>query len=449
MATETPVSPSPAAPVAPVPSAPPPVPAAQQASYKAPAPKAPAPAAPTAQSDNASIQERLRAVAKEAFANAKEEAGTDFVAEPNEPAKKPEPKAEKPAEKPKAEKKTVFDAVASEDKPKAEPVAEVKDRFSDVQEPTGATETTKTGWKALKEKANAEISAAEKRLADANAQLETFRRASPAEQADVAKLKADLQAAHDRLAVLDLSAHPDFRSQFVEPKKNALAKAHSLLTDNAVEGAPDIGALLDKPRAEFSKALTEAAAKLPLFDQADFMANAREAYRLNGEEKNALANASSMREQLVAKTAQQEKQSFEEVWKPFDQLVKPREVPDGADDAVKSEVQQYNEARAALRAEAERNIFGKQTPKDIATIGAKAATTDFLVRQVIPSMQREYSKLLEHDKQVTAELAAIHAAKSPGTFSGDAGKAPVDPAKMTFQDSMRLAREAAARGERL
>jgi hypothetical protein len=434
------------APAAPASSAPPAVPAAQQASYKAPAPSAPAPT-PTAQSDNASIQERLRAVAKEAFAKGKEETGTEFVAEPNEPAKKPDaPKAEKP-EKPKAEKKTVFDAVATEDKPKAEAVAEPKDRFSDVQEPDGATETTKKGWKALKEKANAEIAAAEKRIADATAQLDTYRKASPAEQADYAKLKSDLQAAHDRLAVLDLSAHPDFRTQFVEPKNNALAKAHSLLTDNAVEGAPDIGALLDKPRADFSKALTEAAGKLPLFDQADFMASAREAYRLHGEEKSALSNANSMREQLVAKTAQQEKQSFEEVWRPFDQLVKPREVPDGADDEVKSEVQQYNDARAALRAEAERNIFGKQTPKDIATIGAKAATTDFLVRQVIPSMQREYKKLFEHDQQVTQELAAIQKAKNPGTFSGDAGKAPVDPSKMTFADSMRMAKEAAARGE--
>ncbi len=179
------------------------------------------------------------------------------------------------------------------------------------------------------------------------------------------------------------------------------------------------------------------------------MANAREAYRLNGEEKNALANATSMREQLVAKTAQQEKQSFEEVWRPFDQLVKPREVPDGADDEVKSEVQQYNEARAALRAEAERNIFGKQSPKDIATIGAKAATTDFLVRQVIPSMQREYSKASKLVSELTAELNAIRAAKNPGTFSGDAGKAPADPSKMTFQDSMRMAKEAASRGERL
>lgn len=445
MATETPTAP--AAPAAPAPSAPPGAPPAQVASFKTPPATQSAPTPPTQQSDNASIQERLRAVAKEAFAPENLPPGKELVTEPNEPAKPV--KAEKPAE-PKKEKKTVFDSVETKEtatRPAPEAAPEAKDRFADVLEPDGATETTKKGWKALKEKANAEIAAAEKRANDALAQIDTFRKATPAEQANVAKLQADLQAAHDRLAILDVSAHPDFHRQYVEPKKKALAEANQLLTDNAVPNAPEIGALLNLPRTEFAKKVNELAATLPPYDQSVFATSMREAYRLQEGQGQALSKAGELQQQLQAQSAQKQKQAFDKTYEVFATKMKPLEVGEHATAEEKAEADAFNSAMAQIRPEAERYAFGKIDEAGVAELASRAAAGKFIVEHAVPKMQREHAALRQLVAEQTAELAAIKAAKNPGTFSGDAGKAPVDPSKQTFADSMRIAREAAARGE--
>lgn len=415
MAT-TPAPVAPAAP-APVPAAPakpvtPPIPKAQAAS--APKPAAPAPLATVTPRGTPtppeSLAQSLSKVSKEVFEGKKEAQVEPAPAAPAAPA------AAEPA--------------------KVEPAAApAPDLFAHIKQPDGMSETSVTGWKALKTEAANKISAAEKKYNDAVAELDTLKKATPADVADITRLKADLQAAHDRLAVLDVTSHPDFQRQYSAPKKRALEDAQSLLTDNTVEGAPDVVGLLTKPRNEFSKVISELAAKMPVYDQAAFTTSMREAYRLHSEEKGALSKSGELAQQLQAKTAQQQRQAFEATWKEFDGKVKPLPMPDNATNEQRAEVQAYNEALAGIKATAEKNAFGRLDEKGVADLAAKAAALDFVATRAMPRLEREFNNARNLIKELTDELAAIKGQKHPGTFAGPAGEpAAVDTSKMTIPE---------------
>lgn len=345
-----------------------------------------------------------------------------------------EPKATPPAGDPPAPAAGTPAAPAAPagDPPTPEPPAGT-DHFAHIKEPTGIGEIQAQGWKALKREASEKITAAEKKLTDAMAELTTLKNATPADTADLARLRGELQAAHDRLAVLDVQSHPDFVRQYAGPKKKALEDAQSLLTDNAVEGAHDVAGLLAKPRNEFSKVISELAGKMPVYDQAAFTTAMREAYRLHTEEKGALSKSGELAQQLQAKSAQQQRQAFEATWKEFDGKVKPRPMPENATAEERAEVQAFNDGLAALKATAEKNVFGKLDDKGVASMGAKAAALDFMAQQVLPHMDREFAKAAALIKELTSELAAIKGRKAPGSFTAPAGEpAAVDTSKMTI-----------------
>ncbi len=413
-AVETPAPAAPAKPVTPA------IPAAQAASAPVLKTEVPTKQEKPKNASEASFQANLRKISQEL--EAKQEA--EKTGKPVEPAAKetPAPAETKPEEKP------------------VEPVAATaKDRFGDIAPPDGATEVTKKGWNALKTKANAEIEAAEKKLADAQSQIETFRKATPAEAADVAKLQADLKAAHDRLAVLDYSAHPEFAQKFLEPKKKALGEAKLLLTDNAIENAPDMASLLSLPRAEFSKKVSELAATMPAFDQGSFVTAMREAHRLQGEEKVALEKSRDVVQALEAKTAQQQKQAFEETFTDFGNKMKPLEIPTDATEEMRSDIEDYNKALAAIRPSAETYAFGRIDDKGVGALAAKAASLDFLTQKAIPRLQRDFDRRMTAAdsliKELTTKLEGVRAAKNPGQFAG-AQEAAARPAS-SFADVAR------------
>lgn len=429
MADTTPAAPSVTPPAQVPPNPPTPaIPAPQSASVTPPKAAIEKPSAPGFQQSE-SIEALMRKTAKEAFSKENTD-GKELVVMPVE--KKPEPvKAEKPPEaKPKVP--------AEKTEPPPAPVE--KDALEGIEPPEGASEKTVKDWKAFREKASDEINRVKNERAAIAAELATYKKSTPADAADIAKLKAELQASNDRLAVLDVTNHPDFRRQFTEPKAKALAAAKALITDNAVEGAPDVSALLDKPRAEFSKAITEAAQKLPLFDQADFMQNAREAYRLNAEEKSQLSNAAELRQQLQAKAAQQERSAFEESRTEFSTRVPELPIPADATPERAAEIKTYNQAREAAFAEAERFTFGKATPREVANIATRAAALELVASHVLPMTQRDLKQATALISQLTGELAAIKNAKSAPSFSGDQAPTPKDPSKMTFHDAMEEAK---------
>lgn len=423
MATETPAAPAPvAAPAAPAKTVTPPVPAAQTVVTKA-TPKqatndpAKAKAALPKQDD---LMANLKKVSAQVGS-----IGADGIVPPK-PSETPAADAPKPAEPP---------AEAPVAQAKAEPAAPAKDRFSDIKPPDNATEVTLKGWDAFKTKANAEVTAAEQRLSEAQAQLDNYRKATPAQQEDVAKLKSDLQAAHDRLAVVDLSAHPDFQKQFIEPKKKAVSEATMLLTDNAKE-VPDMQALLGLPRPEFAKRVSEMAAEMPAFDQGSFVNAMRTAYQVEGDSKGALSRASELRAGLEQKTAAQQREAFEATFSTFQTNLKPLSAPDGATADERAEVEDYNRAMASIRPSAEKYAFGSMDAKGVAELAARGAGLDFIVQKAVPRMQKEYAKSQQLIADLTAELSAIRAAKKPGTFTATEAPAADPGAPKSFSQIM-------------
>lgn len=423
-------TPAPAAPpAAPAKAVTPAIPPAQAASVSKPAPKG----ENLAQKPGETIQQAMKRVSSEVFGGeapdvkAAKEAAAKAPVEPAKPAAASEAKTQETAPEKKADTPA--------------------DRFADVAPPDGATEVTQKGWKALKEKANAEIASAERKLAEATAQLDTFRKATPAEAADVAKMQADLKAAHDRLAVLDVAATPDFHKQYVEPQKKALWEATQLIADNGIEGAPEMASLLNLPRNEFAKKVSELAKDMPAFDQSTFVTGMREAYRLQAEQKNALANATELRKNIQAQTAQRQKQAFEETYKQVEERMKPLEVPDGADDAEKESIASYNKELAGFRAAAERNAFASLDERGVASIATKAAALDFVAHHMVPRMQAKYESAMKLIQEQDAKIRELTQAKSAGTFAGDATPPAADTSKGGFAGAMAEAKRMTARGQ--
>jgi len=305
------------------------------------------------------------------------------------------------------------------------PVAtEPVDRFADIAEPEGISESGKKGWKALKTKAETEITTAQKKLADAEAQLATLRKATPADIADVEKLKGEHQKALDRLAVLDLQNHPDFTRQYTEPKAKALVEAGEVLAYNN-KGAVD-PALLGKSQKDFNAAVAEMTKDMNSMDASTVQVAMRNAYKLAGDERTALAKAGELRSGIEAKDAQQRTQAFEKVYGNlgFENLISAKEAPADATAEQKAQVAEYNAALSQTRSMAEKNAFGRLSPEDAATVATKAAYLDVMVKHVVPVLEKGYSAVVAERNALAKELQAIRGLKQPGNFNAPTEVAP-------------------------
>ena len=298
--------------------------------------------------------------------------------------------------------------------------AETVDRFADIAEPEGISEAGKKGWKALKTKAEVEITTAQKKLADAETQLATLRKATPADLADVEKLRGEHKTALDRLAVLDLKNHPDFTRQYTEPKTKALVEASEVLTYNNKTGLDP--AILEKPMKEFNAAVAEATKDLNSMDANIVQSSMRSAYKLANEEKSALAKAGELRSGIEAKDAQQRTQAFEKVYGTlgFDGLVTPKEIPADATPEQKTKMAEYNQAVAQTRSIAEKYAFGRLSPEDAAAVATKAAYLDTMVKHVVPALEQGYTAVVAERNALAKELQAIRGLKQPGSFTAPA-----------------------------
>jgi hypothetical protein len=302
--------------------------------------------------------------------------------------------------------------------------AEPVDRFADIAEPEGISESGKKGWKALKTKAETEITTAQKKLADAESQLATLRKATPADIADVEKLKGEHQKALDRLAVLDLQNHPDFTRQYTEPKAKALVEAGEVLAYNN-KGAVD-PALLGKSQKDFNAAVAEMTKDMNSMDASTVQVAMRNAYKLAGDERTALAKAGELRSGIEAKDAQQRTQAFERVYGNlgFENLITPKEAPAEATAEQKAQVAEYNAALSQTRSMAEKNAFGRLSPEDAATVATKAAYLDVMVKHVVPVLEKGYSAVVAERNALAKELQAIRGLKQPGNFNAPTEVAP-------------------------
>jgi hypothetical protein len=311
-----------------------------------------------------------------------------------------------------------------------------KDPFDHIAAPEGMTEKSLSGWRALKKEASEKVSAAEKRYNDAVAQLDTYKKATPADTAEAARLKAELKETQDRLAVFDLKSHPDFARQYSEPKKAALKEASEIVAYNGKEGV-NLAAILDKPLKDFNAEVSELTKDMNGMDATTVQSALRSAYKIANDERGALGKASELKQQLEAKSAQAARQAFDETRTEFTSQVPELQVPEGASEEKIAEITGYNKARADALAEAEQYAFGKMSEKDVARIAQQAAGLKVVAKHIIPSLQRDLSRSNELVKELTAELAAIKKGKSPGAFTDSGGASKPDLSKMPIDQGLK------------
>lgn len=349
--------------------------------------------------------------------------------------KPPSEAAPAPAAEPKEKKTVSIHDKISEKKAEVAPVtAPDTDPFAHISPEKDMSEKSLTGWKALKTEATAKLRAAEQELANAKAQIEIFRNATPAQAADIAQREKEYKAAMDELAVLRVEKHPDFIRQYVEPKKKALSEATEVLTYNGKESV-DVTALLGKSPKDFAAAVSEITKDMNQMDATTVQTSLRSAYKLNGEERNALSQSSTLKQEIAQREAQRAKAAFEETFKSLDLkdgLFPAVEIPEDADENEKAEIQRMNQEFASVKTKAEAYAFGKLDERGVAKIAQKAALLDVHMQTVIPRMNTEYQKVRAERDAAVKELKAIRAGKNPGSFTGDSGKAPAPNGKVSL-----------------
>ena len=261
-------------------------------------------------------------------------------------------------------------------------------------------------------------------LSDTRTQLETLRKATPAEIAEVEKIKGELKAMKDRMAVLDLPSTPEYFNQFTKPKDAALTEAKEVLNYTGKEQT-NLNAILGLQQKDFTAKVAELTKDMNIVDANIVINGLRTAYKIGGEERAALAQASDLKAGIEAKYAAQNKAAFEEEYRVLgvESLMKPFEIPAGTSAEDRAVIEKANADMVKVRAQAESNAFGRLTPKTAASMALKAAMFDQHMTVRAPMFQKGLAVLQAKLAKAEGELQAIKAAKGLGSFAAPAGPA--------------------------
>jgi hypothetical protein len=278
-----------------------------------------------------------------------------------------------------------------------------------------------------------QLNAAREETRQLKTQLDAAKSGAPAaDTAEIDKLRAEHKTMSERLMLVDLREHPRFQAEFVAPQQQALTSASELLTAAGVTNI-DVQSLLLKPRAEFGKAVSEAAQKLSDFDRTDFAENMRKAWTLHQQAGAALTKSRETYGALRNQTDAQHKQVFERTWgraagQVAEHIVE-LEVPENATADVRSEIESYNSAFKGLRTVAEQRALGVASTESVAENAIKSAAYDFHIQQAMPRLMKEIDGLLTLNRQLAAELKGVRdrnpnrqisGSPAPGAGSGGA-----------------------------
>lgn len=308
--------------------------------------------------------------------------------------------------------------------PAAEPAA---DPFESFTLPETATPESKSQFTELKRISREQA----KRLKELEAKT-----TSPVVPApEVEKLRAEHKAALDRLALLDLQSHPDFKRQYHEPKTKALAEVNEILAFAGKEGV-DLAGLLTKDRKAFSAAVTELTKELNPMDATSVQSALRQAFQVTQEEKAALSKSGELHQRMQQQAEAQAKQAFEEVSAnlgPVGEFMVTLDVPEGATADERAEIETYNAAVSNMRQRVEQKVFGPTNEKSMALMGWKSEAVDFLVNYGIPRMERTYAQVVAERDAMARELQALKGAKGSGPVAGDPNSSAASTKKSTEQ----------------
>lgn len=311
----------------------------------------------------------------------------------------------------------------------AAPPAEV-DHFSDVK-PADITKPRAEEWNTLKKLSNEKLTAAEKRAIAAEQQLEALKKTPVAEAAELERVKTEYQQAKDRLAILDVQSHPDFISNYVKPRDEALAAAKEIIGYTGAE-AGDLNKLLTLPQKDFNAEVAKITEKMNSMDATAVQTSLRQAHQLKNREAMAMQDSQKLRQALEEKAVLKQREAFEEVYKEvgYDSGYLIPQIPEGTPPEDVAELTGIAEAMKAAKTNAEKYAFGKLTAKEAAQLAAKAAHLEVHVQKVIPYMYKDRTRLVEQNKALLAELTQLKAAKAtPAVSSTPApAAAPSTPA---------------------
>lgn len=230
----------------------------------------------------------------------------------------------------------------------------------------------------------------------------------PAEEAN--KYQAQIKELSDRLMVLDLQSHPSFKTQFTIPKQERLDAAKELLVMNQ-QGEIEPKAMLSLSRAEFGKAVSEAASKLTPYDSAEFSAAMREAYKLNQSEQQAAQKAGETLQAINQNNQSRGTQTFEKVWN--DTIGKATEfsvefeIPEKATPEQVEKFQAHNESLRAISSKARQYALQPKSADEVASNAIKAAMFEHQQEHIIPAIMGDYENKVRELNALKQQIAAI------------------------------------------
>lgn len=340
----------------------------------------------------------------------------------DEPPKKEEKPAEKkpvvsaddapPPKKDTPLTQSLGDKLAAKVKPKPEekkPEAKVETKSEDpedkLQLDPKSSASARENFEKLKgisKQARAELAAKLKEIEELKA------KASPvaADHAELERLRAEHKAMSDKLLLIDTKNHPTFQAQYVKPKQEALTAATELLKANGKEA--DIAALIEKPRGEIGKALSEILKDVPAFDQTEISAHIQKAYQLAQAEKTALAQAGDVHSQIKKQDSTAHVQAFDKTWDKIAQaageFLIEAEIPEDATPERKERLSGYNADMKALRDRARQIATGDSSYESVADASIKAAAFEVHAKHVLPMLAEEIADRNEVIRKLTEEL---------------------------------------------
>lgn len=288
-----------------------------------------------------------------------------------------------------------------------------KTNWKQLNEITDAVRTERDAIRAEKSKLEAELSEARKLIGNPD---------------ELKRIKEEHNYALEKLKVISVKDHPEFKAKFTEPKNQLTEKAAKTLKEYEV-GDVDIRSLAGKRGKEFANEVTKIAGELPEFERHVFIDDMRKLRDLSEAESSELARSGELASLYQQKTVNQQRGVFEKLWSEGQgSVLKAKDIPVTATPEERRELEEYNSGISGIRAEAEKFLFNPYSEETAAKMALKASTLDFMVTKGIPKLNGYIQSQAAKIEELQSELASMRA-HGPGSFDGGktSSSAPAEP----------------------
>lgn len=286
-----------------------------------------------------------------------------------------------------------------------------------------SSDATKTNWKQLNEITDTLRS----QLTEKETSFQTEKQKLEAELSqlrqlvgnpdELKRIKEEHNYALEKLKVISVKDHPEFKAKFTEPKNQLTDKAAKMLAEYEVTDV-DVKSLAGKRGKAFAEEVTKIAEDLPEFERHVFIDDMRKLRDLSEAEGAELAKSGELASQYQQKTVNQQRGVFEKLWSEGQgSALKPKEIPATATPEERKDLEDYNSGITGIRAKAEEILFKPYDERMASEVALKSATLDFMVTKGIPKLNGYIQSQAAKIAELTAELESMRA-HGPGSFDG-------------------------------